>query len=322
MHTLIDFGAVIIGLGGLFFGGNWLVKGAARLASSYGVSPIVIGLTVVAMGTSTPELLVSLNAALEGSSDIVIGNVLGSNIANIGLILGSTGLIAPIIVHWQLIRREIPLMIGFSAFTSVLALDKTVSRVDGLVLFGGFIIFTVLSYLLARRDRREVAPEIEEFDDAEHLIDYDPRHRRRELGLIAVGVGLLVIGARLTVEGATAIARDAGVNELVIGLTLVALGTSLPELATSVIAALRGESDIAVGNVVGSNIANLLLILGLTALARPVPIKAELLRLEFPVMLAFAALLLPFTFKQVLGRAAAAVLLTGYVGFSAVLFVH
>jgi cation:H+ antiporter len=321
MDTLIDFGTVIVGLSGLFFGGNWLVKGAARLASSYGVSPVVIGLTVVALGTSTPELLVSLNAALEGTSDISIGNVLGSNIANVGLILGSTGLITPIIVHWQLIRREIPMMIGFSVFTFVLALDQTISRIDGLLLSGGFIAFTVLSYFLSRRERREITPEIEEFDDAEHLIDLDSRHRWRELGLIAAGIGLLMFGARLTVDGATAIARDVGVDELVIGLTLVAFGTSLPELATSVIAALRHENDIAVGNVVGSNITNLLLILGLTALARPIPIRAELLQLEFPVMLGFAIVLLPFTFKQVLRRAAAAALLAGYVGFSAFIFI-
>jgi cation:H+ antiporter len=311
---LIDIVWVVLGLAGLFFGGNWLVKGASRLASSFGVSSLVIGLTVVAFGTSAPELMVSLNAALQGYSDIVIGNVLGSNVANIGLILGLTGLIAPIAVQWKLLRREIPLMIGACVAALIVSLDGSVSRIDGILLFAGFIAFNTYSYLAARRDRQQITPELEEFETYEHLID--PVNRWGELARLALGVIVLILGARFLVDGAVSIARDLGVSELIIGITVVAIGTSLPELATSLVAALRKESDIAIGNVVGSNVANILCILGLTAVAQPVGVEQSLIQFEFPVMIVFAVLLVPFSLNRRLDRWQAGLFLAGYIAFT------
>jgi len=312
---LIDIVSVALGLAGLFFGGNWLVKGASRLASSFGVSSLVIGLTVVAFGTSAPELMVSLNAALQGYSDIVIGNVLGSNVANIGLILGLTGLIAPITVQWKLLRREIPLMIGACVAALIVSLDGSVNRIDGILLFAGFIAFNAYSYLAARRDQQEIAPELDEFEAYEHLVNQVSRWR--ELGRLVLGIGVLVLGARLMVDGAVGIARDLGVSELIIGITVVAIGTSLPELATSLVAALRKESDIAIGNVVGSNVANILCILGLTAAAQPVGVEQSLIQFEFPVMIVFAVLLVPFSLNRRLDRWQAGLFLAGYIAFTA-----
>lgn len=322
MDALVDVGLVAIGLLGLFYGGNLLVKGAARLASTFGISDVLIGLTVVAFGTSAPELLVSLSAALSGTSDIAIGNVVGSNIANIGLILGLTALIAPIAVNTQLTRREIPLMIAVSVGVYLLVLDKSVSRGDGALLVGGFLAFTLLSAVLARRDEAAIKSEIHEYEDHERIIDADPQTRLRDLGMIVLGIALLAGGAQALVTGAADIAAEMGVSDLVIGITLVAFGTSLPELTTSIIAATRGENDIAVGNVVGSNVANLLLILGATALVEPVGVGRELLRVDFPVMLVYAALLLPFSFDRTLNRIEAGAFLVGYVVFTVFLFVR
>ncbi len=315
---LTDIVLVALGLVGLFLGGDWLVKGVGRLASSFGVSSLVIGLTVVAFGTSAPELLVSLNAAFQEHSDIVIGNILGSNIANIGLILGLTGLLYPIAVQWQLIRREIPIMIGVCVAALLFALDGSISQIDGLIMFIGFIGFTAFSYLAARRDQREIAPELDEFEAYEHLVDQV--NRRRELGRLVLGIGVLVLGARLMVDGAVSIASDLGVSELIIGITVVAVGTSLPELATSFMAALRKESDIAIGNVVGSNVANILMILGLTSIFRPIGVEEGLIRFEFPVMIGFSTLLLPFSLNRRLDRWQAGLLLLGYIAFTAASF--
>ncbi|MDX1995604.1 MAG: calcium/sodium antiporter [bacterium] len=314
---LPDVLLILAGLAALFVGGDSLVKGAARLASTLGISPLVVGLTVVAFGTSVPELLVSINAASAGVSDIALGNVLGSNITNIGLILGVSALIFPITVEWRLIRQEIPLMIIVSVVVLAMARDGVISQADGLLLVVGFVSFTVVSLVLASRSRI-VKQDIHEFSEQEHITPAAQINTVREALRLVAGIVLLGVGAGWTVDGATAVARSMGISEFIIGVTLVAFGTSLPELVASVIAAMRRESDIAIGNVVGSNIANLLAILGITASLHPIPVASNLLIFEFPVMIAFALLLVPFVLRrQVLRRPAAVLLFTSYVGFIA-----
>ncbi len=302
----------LAGLAGLFYGGKWLVRSASGLALSYGVSALVIGLTVVALGTSMPELLVSAQAALAGKSDLAIGNVIGSNIANIGLILGATGLIAPLTVRAGLLRREIPIMIVCTVFVFLLTLDGKLDAVDGVILLLAFVAFNAMFYRLAKRERRArelLLGELEEQDGS--------AERLAQIAWLLLGIAALALGAKLMIDGAVGVARMMGLSELVIAISLVAFGTSLPELAASLSAAWQGETDLAIGNVVGSNIANLLLILGVTAILQPIPIQEGGLRLEFGVMLAFAALLIPFSHKRRLGRLAATLFLGAYVAFIA-----
>ena len=303
---------LLVGLACLFYGGNWLVRGASGLALSYGVSILIIGLTIVAIGTSMPEMLVSVQAALAGKSDLAIGNVIGSNIANIGLILGATGLITPLRVKATLLRREIPIMIGITLFAAALTLDGAISRADGALLLLAFAAFSALFYVLARREqdsRDQLLSELEADPPAEE------RSRTREVVFLLLGIATLVIGSRLMVEGAVNLARLIGVSELIIAITLVAFGTSLPELAASLSAAFHKETDLAIGNVVGSNIANLLLILGVTALVQPIAVDRAEVQFEFLVMIAFAALLIPFMRKQRLSRRGSALFLGAYIVF-------
>lgn len=306
---------ILIGLTALFLGGDALVRGAARLASSFGVSPTVVALTVVAFGTSVPEMLVSVNAARQGASVLALGNVIGSNIANIGLILGLAAIISPIMVEWRLIRREIPLLAVVSLLVYGLALDGQIAALEGFVMVLGFVAFTLYSYGLAWRERRRIEPDIEKYSELEGLTPPLAVNRAWELGRLTLGVVLLGVGAQWTVDGATAIARTLGVSELVIGLTLVAFGTSLPELASTLIAAWRKENDIVVGSIIGSNIANLLAILGAAALVQPVPVSGGALRFQWPVMIGFTLVLLPFLLDRVIQRREGAFLLAGYIGF-------
>lgn len=282
---------VVLGLLGLFFGGNWLVKGAARLALSLGVSTLVVGLTIVAFGTSLPEMFVSLDAVMQGAVDISVGNVVGSNIANIGLILGLTALVFPVAVKRQVVRRDLPIMLIVSVLMFVLIQNREISRLEGLLLFGSVIAYTAISYFLELREKRTGA-ESDDLDESE--FGPDPRHANRffELGRLSVGLAVVVIGANLLVEGSVNIANALGVPKLIIGLTLVAVGTSLPELATSFIASLHKENDIAVGNIIGSNIFNILAILGVTATVRPIGINQRVLEIDIFVMLAFSFALL------------------------------
>ncbi|MBO9308803.1 MAG: calcium/sodium antiporter [Chloroflexi bacterium] len=279
---------VVLGLLALFVGGNWLVKGAARLALSLGVSTLVVGLTIVAFGTSLPELLVSLDAALRGANDISVGNVVGSNIANIGLILGLTALVFPVPVKSQVVKRDLPIMLAASLLIALLIQDKEVDRLEGALLFGGVLAYIALSYLLSVRERRASAAQADDLDEEEFGTDPRRANRLFELARLSVGSVVLVAGADLLVKGSVNVAIALGVPKLVIGLTLVAVGTSLPELATTLIASLRKENDIAVGNIVGSNIFNILAILGLTALVRPLGINQRVLDVDIIVMLAFS----------------------------------
>lgn len=310
-----DVVMILAGIAMLFYGADWLVEGAAKLATSFGIPALVVGLTLVAFGTSVPELLVSMIAASQGSSDIALGNVVGSNIANIGLVLGSTVLLFPIAVNRRVIRQEMPIMLGFSVLTFVLALNGSLSRLDGFLLFTGLIIF---NFIVVRKALRGEEVEVEELDD---FLDEEEVNRLREVGRVVVGVLVLVVGARLLVLGATSLARQAGISELVIGITLVAFGTSLPELATSMVSAFRGDVDISVGNIVGSNIYNLLAVLGLTSLVRPITVAPQVVRFELPIMLAFSFILWPLLLGKTLGRWQGALLFVGYLVFTASLFV-
>ncbi|MCX7939881.1 MAG: calcium/sodium antiporter, partial [Thermoflexales bacterium] len=249
----------VAGLALAIGGAEALVRGASRLAAALGVSPLVIGLTVVAFGTSSPELAVSVQSSLLGLSGVSLGNVVGSNIFNVLLILGLSALVAPLTVAQQLIRLDVPLMIGVSLVAYLFALDGNVGRFEGVMLFAGIVAYTVFLILESRRESRDIEKEYaQEFGER-------PRGALQiliNLLLVGAGLGMLVIGSRWLIDGAVAIARMLGVSEVVIALTLIAGGTSLPEVATSVVASIRGERDIAVGNIVGSNIFNLLSVLG------------------------------------------------------------
>ncbi|MFN9527068.1 MAG: calcium/sodium antiporter [Pseudomonadaceae bacterium] len=294
--TLMTFVYLIAGLVLLVAGAEVLVRGAAKLAAQFGIPPLIIGLTVVAFGTSAPETAVSVQAALDGSGDLAIGNVVGSNIANVLLILGMTALVAPLIVSRQLIRLDVPIMIGASLLTFGLAWDGSLSRLDGALLFAGVLTYTGFLIYSARKDK---GGEDDEFAK-EFGLDEVPKPYAWaiNLGLIIAGLVLLVTGSNFLVEGAVTLARALGISELVIGLTVVAVGTSLPELATSILAAIKGERDIAVGNIVGSNIFNLLCVLGLASLVSPaaISVSPNALAFDFPVMIAVAVACLPIFF--------------------------
>ncbi|MEO0598275.1 MAG: calcium/sodium antiporter [Chloroflexota bacterium] len=299
---------LLSGLVLLFFGGNWLVQGASRLAESAGVSPLVVGLTIVAIGTSAPELIVSISAALSGSADIAVGNVVGSNIANIGLILGLSALIYPVSVHVTMLRREIPIMLFVTLLAVWMFNDNTLTRGEGGVLLIGLVLFTAFMLVASRQEQQT---------DGDASADQPVTVGRLKEGMrTLVGMLLLVIGAQLTVSNATELARNVGVSEVVIGITLVALGTSLPELVTSITAAWRKQSDIAIGNIVGSNIFNILGILGVSALLQPIEIVQQVATVDALVMLGFSMLLLPFVLDRVLGRIEGLGFLLGYMGFT------
>ncbi|AVR90087.1 calcium/sodium antiporter [Thauera aromatica] len=281
----------VLGLVVLVAGAELLVRGASRLAVSFGVSPLVVGLTVVAFGTSAPEMAVSVGSALAGSPDLAIGNVVGSNIANILLILGISALITPLLVDEQIIRQEIPIMIGVSALLVVMALDGRLSLLESAILFGLVLAYTVFLVVQSRRASKGVQ---DEFETELPTSTWD-RHWSVQLALIAVGLAMLVVGADWLVDAAVAFARAFGVSDLVIGLTIVAVGTSMPEIATSIVAALRGQRDIAVGNVVGSNVFNILAVLGAAGIASGagLPVSEAARNFDLWVMLAVAFACLP-----------------------------
>lgn len=304
---------LLAGFALLVAGAEALVRGAVRLAGATGLSPLVIGLTVVAYGTSAPEFAASLGAALSGVPDLALGNVIGSNIANVLLILGMTALFAPLVVSRQMVRLDVPIMLAVSLLVFALAADGVIGRGDGVLLVVGGIAYSLLLVWMGKREPDDaVAAEVKP----------EPVRWGRDLGLILAGLATLVLGARWLVEGAVAIAQLFDMSELVIGLTVVAVGTSLPELATSILAAMRGQHDLAVGNIVGSCIFNLLLVLGATAAIAPggIPVGSGVLGFDLPVMTAVALACLPifFTGHQI-ARWEGALFVGYYVAYTAYL---
>ena len=274
-----------LGIALLYLGSEWMVKGAASLALSLSIRPIIVGLTVVAFATSAPELLVSLIAAVKGFSGVSLGNILGSNVANIGLVLGASALVRSLAVDKKLVRREIPFMIGVSGLFWLVCLDGWIGRVDGAVLLAGLAFFLILGIMTAKK--------------SENTKDEVPAQKGKKffwyIFLILIGMGGLVAGAHLVVNSAIFIARQLGLSEVFIGLSIVAVGTSLPELATSVVAGARGEYDISIGNVVGSNVFNVCMVIGTVGLFNPMSVDMRLMRFEFPAMFLLSLILLVFS---------------------------
>ena len=302
-------------------GAEFLVRGASRLASIAGISPLVIGLTVVAYGTSSPEMAVSVESAYSGQADIALGNVVGSNIFNVLFILGICALISPLRVAQQLIWLDVPLMIGASCLVMVMGLDGKISRLDGIILFAGAILYTAFAIKQGRKETDAVEKEYSDEFGAKAKSSSWPVQAL----LMIAGLAMLVLGARWLVDGAVQIAKLLGVSELVTGLTIIAAGTSLPEVATSVIASLRGERDIAVGNVVGSSIFNILAVLGLSSLVSPTGINVALAALTFdmPVMIAVALACAPIFFTgHLIARWEGGVFLLYYVAYTAYLVLN
>ena len=270
----------------LYFGAEWLVKGSSSLARSLGITPIVIGLTVVAFGTSAPELVVSVISSIKGNSMIAVGNVVGSNICNIALVLGMAAVFQPITCDRSVIKRDIPIMLGISLYLMVLSLNSELGRFEGATLFGGIILYTFFNYYTAKKEPKMASvggsmatesalgnPGGGALDNLGDLEDIDYiTSRQKQIVFTVVGIIGVVAGAQLVVETAVKIMTELGVSEKFIGLTIVAFGTSLPELATSVVAAIRKEMDISIGNLVGSNVFNILSVLGAASLIRPIPI--------------------------------------------------
>ncbi len=315
---------VLLLLGGfvlLVAGGEALVRGASSLGKTVGLSSLVIGLTVVSSATSAPELAVSAGAALSGSPGLAVGNVVGSNIANILFVMGLTAVFGALMVKVQLVKIDIPIMIGLSVITLLMCLDGTISTLEGSTLVGLLVVYLVVTIVLARRQTHRSKTKTTPEDDAaapaasegagdsvkptRTLRTSKRRSTLIDLVLLVVGIALLVAGAQMLVSASTTIAQALGVSDLIIGLTIVAIGTSLPELATSVIAALRGERDMAVGNLVGSNLFNIGAVLGLTAVIAPggIDVDPAAVHFDLPVMIATALVLLPLAFTAaVIGR--------------------
>ena len=317
----------VAGLVLLVIGADLLVRGASRLATLLGIPPLVVGLTVVAFGTCAPELAVSLQASLDGRGDMAPGNVVGSNILNVLLILGFSATIAPLVVSTQLVRTDVPVMIGASLLVLLLGFDGTISRLNGLLLVVGAISYAVF---LIRNSRKQTTPDHAVQAPVASVSSGPPlrqslRNGLQNGGLILGGIVLLVLGSHWLVSGATALARMLGLSELVIGLTVIAAGTGLPEVATSVIASWRGQPDIAVGNVVGSNILNILLVLGLTSIVAPdgIPVAATAVRFDIPIMLAAAVACLPILFTDgIISRWEGALFLAYYIAYTAYLVLN
>jgi len=305
----------VLGLGALVLGAELMVRGASKIALSLGISPLVVGLTIVAMGTSSPEVAVSVGAVLGGQTDLAIGNVVGSNIFNVLFILGISAVITPLVVHSQIIRQEVPIMIGASLILAVMLVGGQLSRMESgllLVLLVAYVVF------LVRQSRAETSEIRDEYAAGVPRRGEWDSHWAVQVLLIVAGLGLLVLGSNWLVDAAVAFARALGVSDLVIGLTIIAAGTSMPEVATSVMAAVRGERDIAVGNVIGSNTFNILGCLGIAGLVSPagLDIAPAVLNLDVWVMIAVAVACLPvFLLGRRIGRRRGLLFLAYYAAY-------
>ncbi|HMP96112.1 MAG TPA: calcium/sodium antiporter, partial [Kiritimatiellia bacterium] len=304
---IVDLLFIAGGFALLFIGADRLIAGAVRLSLRSGISPLIIGLTIVAFGTSTPELFVSLRANLTGSGDIAMGNIIGSNIFNLAVILGISALIQPINVKSQLIQQDIPVMIGATLLFFAMARNLTIERWEGGVLFTLLVAYILLNVRLARR---HAEPELSE--EFEHHMPKAPGTLPADIFWMTLGIGLLVAGSNLLVAGAVSLAEAAGVSKALIGLTLVAAGTGLPELATSIVAAIKKESDLAVGNIVGSNIFNILCIAGLSPLVKAISFP-DIEIMDLAVLAILSILLLPISWTGMrLGRREGVLFLASY----------
>ena len=306
---------LIVGLVLLVYSADFLVKGAANIAAALGISPLIVGLTVVAFGTSAPELAVSVMSAFKGQADIAVGNVVGSNIFNVLLILGVSALIIPLTVNAQLVRFDVPVMILVSVLLYFLSMDGLISRVDGIILF--VLLLGYVAFLLRLSKKEKDAGVLSEFEQEYGKPAEDPKWMKN-LAFVIGGVAGLVVGSDRLVYGAVFIAKHFGVSELIIGLTIISAGTSLPEVATSVVAALKGERDIAVGNVVGSNIFNILTVLGISSIVAPSGVAVAQAALDFDMlfMIAIAIAALPVFFHGYrIGRTNGFFFLAFYVAY-------
>lgn len=300
------------GLGVLYFGAEWLVRGAASLALRYGIRRIVVGITVVALGTSMPEFVINFFAALAEEDSLALGNIVGSNICNIALILGTSSLVLPMAVRPSTLRKEYPIMMGVMVLFYLVALDGLISKVDGMILVLGLVLFMIYLVIDGKRHARKVADG--DIDPAETPGVLVPVWKK--VAFLVGGIVFLAVGARMMVYSAVNIAEALGVEPVVVGLTIVAIGTSLPELAASLVSAVKQEADMSIGNVLGSNLLNVLFVVGLVALIRPLQVDAQSLSVHFPVMLGFSALLLPVAWTSYrISRFEGGVLLSIFTGY-------
>ncbi len=288
---MLNAAYIIGGLVLLALGAEGLVRGSTGLALRLGISALVIGLTVVAFGTGSPELALSVRAAVDGNSGIALGNVVGSNISNVALVLGLAALVRPMRVRSEIVRREVPLMIGVTLILAAMLFDGRMSRAEGVVLVLGAVAYTILSYVAASGGERHSVES--EFDEA---LTPPKRPVWVDVALVSAGLAALLVGANLLLKGAVAVAASMGISQVVVGLTVIAIGTSLPEMATSVTSALRGEADVAFGNVIGSNVLNILAVLGVAAVIRPFDVQGLRL-LDLGVMVGSAIVLLPLLWR-------------------------
>lgn len=307
---LLQFLIFLVGLGVLYLGAEWLIKGAASLALRYGIRPLVVGITVVALGTSMPEFVINFFAALSGDDGLALGNIVGSNICNIALILGFSSIVLPLAVTPGSLKKEYPIMMLVLILFYMVALDGVISKSDGMLLVLGLIGFFVFLVYDSRRHAGSVKRE----GQAQERERREPIKKR--VLLLAGGIILLAGGARMMVYAAVNIADGLGIHQVVIGLTVVAIGTSLPELAASVVGAIKNEMDMSFGNVLGSNLLNVLFVVGLVSIMSPLQVDAESLAIHFPVMLGFGILLLPLAWTQYrISRFEGAALLVGFTGY-------
>ena len=309
---LLDFILLLIGLTILYFGAEWLVTAASKLAFNLGISPLIIGLTVVAFGTSAPELVVTATASWQNASELSLGNVVGSNVCNIALILGIAALLKPLHVDPASLRRDYPIMLLSSIALYIMAwTDGKISRLEGALLFIALLAYTFRMIYSVRKSR---AQQRKDSDDK-------PKKHLHDIGMLVVGFAGLIFGAQLMVDSAISIARSFGISEFVIAVSVVAFGTSVPELATSAVAAIKDESDIGVGNVIGSNIFNVLMVIGLVALVFELPVESRSLSFDFPIMLGISIILFPILRTGLfVGRIKGALLLGGYLSYVIALF--
>ena len=301
MEVILSAVLLLIGLVMLCFGGNWLVNGGIGIAKKFRISNLVIGMTIVAFGTSSPELAASIAAAGDHSA-IILGNIVGSNIANVGMVIGVAAILVPLAVHKSVLRKEIPIMLGVSALLVLLSIDGELSQYDGILLLIGLGIFVVYTFRSALKQREKSKDDTNSGKNNVYL---------KSIGLIGIGIILLYIGAILTVDNAVVIASEFGLSETIIGLTVIAIGTSLPELITSIIAIRKGHTDIGIGNIIGSNIYNILMIMGVGAALGGVLITADIY-VDYAIMIIFSLSLLIGLKTKIINRTMGIILAAGY----------